>query len=47
MTLQLVTPPAVEPVTLSDAKAFLRIGTGHEDDLISQFIASARMRVEA
>lgn len=47
MPLQLVTPPATEPVTLSDAKAFLRIGTGHEDDLISQFIASARMRVEA
>lgn len=47
MTLQLVTPPAVEPVTLSDAKAFLRIGTGHEDDLIAQFISSARMRVEA
>lgn len=47
MTLQLVTPPAVEPVTLSDAKAFLRAGTGHEDDLITQFIASARARVEA
>lgn len=47
MTLQLVTPPAAEPVTLSDAKAFLRVGTGHEDDLIAQFIASARIRVEA
>ncbi|GJL97507.1 MAG: hypothetical protein DHS20C06_13240 [Hyphobacterium sp.] len=47
MTLQLVTPPTVEPVTLSDAKAFLRIGTDHDDDLILQLIASARQRVEA
>jgi len=47
MTLQLVAPPAVEPVTLSDAKAFLRIGTDHEDNLIMQLIAAARQRVEA
>jgi uncharacterized phiE125 gp8 family phage protein len=47
MTFQLVTPPAVEPVTLSDAKAFLRVGTGHEDDLILKLIASSRQRVEA
>lgn len=47
MTLQLVTPPAAEPVTLSDAKAFLRVGTGHEDGLILQLIASARQRVES
>jgi uncharacterized phiE125 gp8 family phage protein len=47
MTLQLVTPPAVEPVALSDAKAFLRIGTSHDDDLILQLIAAARQRVEA
>lgn len=47
MTLQLVTPQAVEPVSLSDAKAFLRVGTAAEDDLILQLIASARQRVEA
>jgi len=47
MTLQLVTPPAAEPVTLSDAKAFLRVGHDAEDGLILQLIASARQRVEA
>lgn len=47
MTLQLVTPPAAEPVTLSDAKAFLRVGHDAEDSLILQLIASARLRVEA
>jgi len=47
MTLKLVTPPAAEPVTLSDAKAFLRVGHDAEDGLIMQLIASARQRVEA
>ncbi|WP_421792259.1 head-tail connector protein [Hyphobacterium sp.] len=47
MTLQLVTPPVVEPVALPDAKAFLRVGTAAEDDLILQLIASTRQRVEA
>lgn len=47
MTLQLVTPPAAEPVALAEVKAFLRVATGHEDDLIVQLIAAARQRVEA
>lgn len=47
MTLQLVTPPAVEPVALPEAKAFLRAGHDAEDNLILQLIASARQRVEA
>jgi uncharacterized phiE125 gp8 family phage protein len=47
MTLQLVTPPAVEPVALAEAKAFMRAGHDAEDNLILQLIASARQRVEA
>lgn len=47
MTLQLVTPPAVEPVALADAKAFARVATDHEDALIAQLVAAARQRVEA
>jgi len=47
MALSLTAPPAVEPVSLSDAKAWLRAGHGDEDVLISDLIASARVRVES
>jgi uncharacterized phiE125 gp8 family phage protein len=47
MALSLTAPPAVEPVSLSDAKAWLRAGHGDEDALISDLIASARARVES
>lgn len=47
MALTLTAPPAVEPVSLSDAKAWLRAGHGDEDGLINDLIASARARIES
>ncbi|MGJ3231317.1 MAG: head-tail connector protein [Oceanicaulis sp.] len=47
MTLHLITPPAAEPVALSDAKTWLRVAHGEEDDLITELIRSAAARVEA
>ena len=43
----LLTPPAVEPVPLADAKHFLRVDHDDDDDLIAALIASARVYVEA
>lgn len=41
-----ITLPAIEPVSLSRAKLFLRVEHDAEDELISDMIRSARMRVE-
>jgi uncharacterized phiE125 gp8 family phage protein len=41
-----LTPPAVEPLSLPDAKAFLRVEHGDDDDLIGALVASARIHVE-
>ena len=38
--------PAVEPVTLADAKAHLRLDTTDEDDLVEALILAARVTVE-
>lgn len=43
----LVTPPQVEPVTLADAKAHLRISHADEDQLIGALISAARRVAEA
>jgi uncharacterized phiE125 gp8 family phage protein len=47
MTAALITPPAVEPVSLDDARAHLRIDGSDDDALISSAIVSARAHVEA
>lgn len=47
MSLQLSTPPATEPVTLDQAKAWLRVESGNDEDaLITALIPAARARCE-
>lgn len=47
MSLQLNTPPATEPVTLDQAKAWLRLESGGDEDaLIASLIPAARARAE-
>jgi len=46
MPLTLLTPPAQEPVTLTDVKAWLRIDGIDEDGLINALITSARLSIE-
>jgi uncharacterized phiE125 gp8 family phage protein len=43
----LTVPPAIEPVSLSEAKAHLRIVHADEDQLLLLLIAAARRQVEA
>mgnify|MGYP001382841310 CR=1 FL=1 len=46
MNLRLTTPPALEPVTLTEAKAWLRVDGEEEDVLILGLIQAARSYVE-
>jgi uncharacterized phiE125 gp8 family phage protein len=47
MALVLTSPPAVEPVSLAEAKAHLRLDLADDDALIASLITTARLQVEA
>jgi uncharacterized phiE125 gp8 family phage protein len=46
MSAILLTAPAFEPLSLAEAKAFLRVETSDDDDVIGVLIAGARIHVE-
>lgn len=46
MILTVVTPPAAEPVSLADAKLFLRVDIPDDDLLIGAIISAARIHAE-
>ncbi|MGI8525863.1 MAG: head-tail connector protein [Pseudolabrys sp.] len=43
----LLTPPAIEPLSLAEAKAWLRVEHDDDDGVIAALIAGARLHVEA
>jgi uncharacterized phiE125 gp8 family phage protein len=47
MSAILLNAPAVEPVTLEEAKNFLRVEHDDDDDVIAALIAGARIHIEA
>lgn len=46
MSSFLLTPPAVEPVSLAEAKLYLRVEHASDDDVIAALIAGSRIHVE-
>jgi uncharacterized phiE125 gp8 family phage protein len=47
MALFRITEPALEPVTVSEARAWLKLDHASEDALIAELIRAARMEVES
>lgn len=47
MTSYLLAGPAAEPLTLAEAKAFLRVDDNAEDALIATLVSAARLHVES
>jgi len=47
MTPLALAPPAIEPVSLSEAKDFLRILADDEDELLETLLTAARLMIEA
>lgn len=45
-SISIKTSPTAEPITVSEAKAWLRVDHDDEDDLISGLITAARMQIE-
>lgn len=47
MALLMTAGPAVEPITLAEAKAYLRVDNDAEDVLISSLVMTSRLQIEA